>query len=61
MNWRMEIKRNGFIRTAKEQKRVYYKKKEKIPDEENIDICLNCTRKNCNGSCKNIRRKNNGI
>jgi hypothetical protein len=25
-----------------------------IPDEENMELCLNCTRKSCTGNCKKI-------
>lgn len=28
-------------------------------EQEIIDFCLNCTKKKCNGNCKEIRRKKN--
>ena len=28
-----------------------------VPDEANVDICLNCTKKKCTGSCKALRAR----
>jgi hypothetical protein len=27
-----------------------------VPDEEHVQICLNCERKKCTGYCKDVRR-----
>ena len=32
----------------------------RIPDEEHVQICLNCTRKTCSGSCKLVGKTTTG-
>ena len=31
-----------------------------VPDEEHVQVCLNCTRKKCTGYCKDVRSYGRG-
>lgn len=54
------IGKDGIAHTRKTE--FYYDtpiKKLSPQEQELIDICLNCTKKKCNGNCIIIRRKRN--
>lgn len=60
MNWKSQIYKNGFIMTIDESGNKNTKRKPKNESQNKINICLNCTKNKCNGTCNEIRRKRNG-
>lgn len=50
--------KDGYI-SAKKPKGIDKLYKENIPttDQREIDMCLSCTEKKCNGNCIKIKRK----
>lgn len=59
MNWKTQIYKYGYIRTINESGKKRITRTSKSKSQDKIDICLNCTKKKCNGNCNKIRRKRN--
>ena len=57
MNWKSQIIQNGYVNTTNESGTKRKSKRLRAEPKENIDMCLNCTKKKCNGNCIDIRRK----
>ena len=57
MNWKYQIHKNGYLRTIDESGTKRKPKAPQTEPKEKIDMCLNCTKKKCNGNCIDIRRK----
>lgn len=60
MNWKLQLEKYGYIKTFNDSgKKVTIKNTKKTNKQENIDMCLNCKKRKCKGTCVDIRRKSN--
>ena len=46
---------DGTIRITDEKGKAKKKKKYKIQKQDDIEICLNCKKKKCNGTCSKFK------
>lgn len=56
MNLIKQIYKNGFIKSIDESCNYSKTKIKKSKNQDNIDMCLNCTSDKCNGNCDKIRK-----
>lgn len=64
MNWQKQVKFRGLVKTIDESNRKVGYTRDDICyqpriNEREIQICLNCTREDCNGYCEDIKGVNN--
>lgn len=60
MKWQKQVKYRGTVQIIRdEERKVSYSREDLCYqpriNEKEVQICLNCTRENCNGYCDDIK------